>query len=161
MARSNLTYIHVAHPRQNRGEGERGRDRPTPRPRLSEHRIRDGEVVKERFVGPLSRLVSRLAPGRPTEARRSGGEAKMVEDLPDHRRPLDHGEDLHRSPAARTDQRIHLVDLADQAGPGSPGLQRRPSAPLGGGGGQVHVPEEPVLLAVAPRPIRVPTVDCR
>ena len=29
-----------------------------PRPQLCEHRIGDGQVVKEGFVGPLARLVS-------------------------------------------------------------------------------------------------------
>lgn len=38
------------------------RNRPAPRPRLSEYRIRDGEVVKEGFVRPLARRVSRLGP---------------------------------------------------------------------------------------------------
>jgi hypothetical protein len=42
------------------------------------------------------------------------------EDLPDDRRAVDHGEDLHRSAAPRKDQRTHLIDLADQACPGSP-----------------------------------------
>jgi hypothetical protein len=36
-------------------------------------------------------------------------------DLPDDGRPFDHGNDLHRAPAAGTDQWIDLVDLADQA----------------------------------------------
>jgi hypothetical protein len=78
----------------------------------------------ERFVGPLARRVSRLTPGRiggRPEARRSGGEAQMGEDLPDDRRPpvcrvgtgrLNDGKDLHR-PAAGSEERIHLVDLAD------------------------------------------------
>jgi hypothetical protein len=30
-----------------------------------------------------------------------------------------HGKDLHRPPAAGTEQRIHLIDLADQARPGA------------------------------------------
>ncbi len=45
-------------------EREARPDRPAPRPRLSEHRIRNGEVVKEGFGGPLSWWVSRRALGQ-------------------------------------------------------------------------------------------------
>jgi hypothetical protein len=35
----------------------------------------------------------------------------MIEDLPDDRRPLDHGDHLHRAAAARTQEGIDLVHL--------------------------------------------------
>jgi hypothetical protein len=68
--------------RRNRGEGERRRDRPAPRPRLSEHGVGDGEVVKERFVGPLTGVVTRRVHWRigwRTEAGRDGGQAQVGE----------------------------------------------------------------------------------
>lgn len=51
---------------------------PAPRARLEKEGIRDGEVVKERFVGPLARLlrgqgIRRI--GRRAELGRCGGEA--------------------------------------------------------------------------------------
>ena len=79
----------------------------------------------------------------------------MVEDLPDGCRAFDHGNDLHGPAAARTEQRIRLVDLADQAHPGSPGFQGRPSVPFGGWLRRGSRPEEPVPLPIAPRPIGV------
>ncbi len=56
-------------------EREAARDRPAPRPPLFEHRIGDGEVIKDRFVRPLSRLVSRLTPGGIGRARSLGATA--------------------------------------------------------------------------------------
>ncbi len=44
-----------------------------------------------------------------SEARRSGGEAQVLEDLPDHYRPFDPGDDLHRPAAARTHEGIYLI----------------------------------------------------
>ncbi len=103
--------------------------------RSRHHRIGDGEVIEAGFVGPVAGGVIRVTPGgiggRP-EAEGYGGEPQMVQDLPDNRGALDDGDDLHRAPAARTDQRIHLVDLADQARPGPPSLQRCILVPLGG-----------------------------
>jgi len=43
----------------------------------------------------------------------------MLEDLPDHRLALDDGDDPHRPAAPRTHEGIYLIDLADQARPGS------------------------------------------
>ncbi len=77
-------------------------------------------------------------------------------DLPDHRGALDDGDDLHRAPAARADQRIHLVDLADQARPRSPSYQWRLRVPFGGWLRRGSRPEEPVPLPIAPRPIGRP-----
>ena len=37
------------------------------------------------------------------------GEPEMIEDLPDDRRPLDHGDHLHHAAAARTQEGIDLV----------------------------------------------------
>ena len=93
-----------------------------PRPPLHDQGIGDGKVVKERFVGPLAGRVGRQAIGRVgwrAEAWRYGGESEMIEDLPDARRPLDHGDHLHRGPAARTQERIDLVHLPDEACPGA------------------------------------------
>jgi hypothetical protein len=38
----------------------------------------------------------------------------VIEDLPDDRRPIDHGDRFHRPAAAGTERRIHPIDLADQ-----------------------------------------------
>ena len=62
-----------------------GQTRPSAL-RLCGRRIGDREVVQERFVGPLTGVVTRQAVGLVggrTEARRSGGEAQVLEDLPD------------------------------------------------------------------------------
>ena len=62
------------------------RSTPVPQPRLSARQIKNGEVVKDGFVGPLVGWVSRQAGGLVggrSEAGRSGGEAQMGEDLPD------------------------------------------------------------------------------
>jgi hypothetical protein len=95
-----------------------GPDRLARWPRLPKRRIGDGEVVKERFVGPFAGVVTRRAIGRVgwrAQAACDGGQAQVGEDLPDNRRAFDHGKDLHRPAAAGTEQRIHLIDLADQA----------------------------------------------
>lgn len=68
-----------------------------PMPLLYDHRIGDGEVVKERIVGPLAGLV-----GWRSEAGRCAGETQMGEDSPDDHQALDEGEDFHRVPAARS-----------------------------------------------------------
>ena len=102
--------------RGHRSAGGAGPDRLVPSPWLPKHRIGDGEVIKDRFVRPRVGVVRRLTPGevgRRPEAGRDGGQAQVVEDLPDHRWPLDHGNDLHPPAAACTAERIHLVDLAD------------------------------------------------
>jgi hypothetical protein len=73
----------------------------------------DGEIVKERCVGPLAGVVTHQVHwriGRRTEAGRDGGQAQVGEDLPDNRRAFDHGKDLHRPAAAGTHEGIHLVD---------------------------------------------------
>ena len=80
------------------GEGGAKQGKPAPRPRLEEKGIRDGEVIKDRFVGPLARLLSGQGigrVGRRAELGRPGGETQVIEDLPDDRRPLDHGDDFH------------------------------------------------------------------
>ena len=41
----------------------------------------------------------------------------MIEDPPDDRRAPNDGDDSHRPAALRTEERIHLVGLADEAGP--------------------------------------------
>ena len=41
-------------------------------------------------------------------------EPKVLEDLPDDVLLLDEGDDLHGAPAFGAEQRVHLVDLADQ-----------------------------------------------
>ncbi len=77
----------------------------------------DGEVIKERFVRPF--------PGRVwwrAKAGRCGRKAQVIEDLPDDRWALNHGDHLHRAPATRTEQRIDLVDLTNQARPRSADL---------------------------------------
>lgn len=38
----------------------------------------------------------------------------------------DHGHDPHRAPAARTRERVHLEDLAEQLRPAEPGCAERP-----------------------------------
>jgi len=94
-------------------EGGAKQGTAAPRPRLSKKGIRV-EVVKERFVGPLARLLSGQGiwwVGWRAEMWHCGGEAQVVEDLPDDRQPLDHGDDFHRSAALGTEQRIDLVDL--------------------------------------------------
>jgi hypothetical protein len=85
----------------------------------------------------------------------------MVEDLPDHGRLFAYGDDLHGPAAARTEQRIDLVDLAEQTRPGPPGFQWHPTTLLGHGLHRGSLPEEPVPLPVASRPIGVPAVEER
>lgn len=55
----------------------------------------------------------------------------MGEDLPDDRRPLDHGEDFQTPAILGKEQRIDLIDLADQARLRSTNLQGRPIVPIG------------------------------
>jgi hypothetical protein len=117
------------------GSGTPGVRDEAPRPPLRDQRIGDGKVVKERFVGLLARLVSGQVIGRVgwrAGAGRCGGEAQVGEDLPDDRRTLDDGDDFHRPAALGTEQRIDLVDLADQARPRSAHLQGSPIALIGG-----------------------------
>jgi len=120
-----------------------GQTRPSALP-LHAGRIGAGEVVQDRFGGPLAGRVTRqplgLVGGR-SEARRSGGEAQVGEDRPDHRLApvcraclraarkqvgtgrLDDGDDLRCPATARTHDLsavaqaggISLIDLADQA----------------------------------------------
>jgi hypothetical protein len=149
-------------------EREAGRDRPAPA--ASGHAItgsatgrssKNGFVASsaERFVRPVARLVTRQAIGRVgwrSEAGRSGGEAQVLEDLADHGGLFDHGDDPHGPSTPRTDQRIHLVDLADQAGPGPADFQRR--SPLHHGGPHLGVPQEALLLPIAAGSIRIPSV---
>ena len=102
----------------------------------------------------------------------------MGENLPDDRRALDDGDDLHPPPATRTEERIDLVDLADEAGPsrlrasrepqpnastqaGAADLQGRPVVRAGEWVRRFGFREQPVLLAVAPRAIGVPAVEER
>ena len=107
--------------------------------RSRHHRIGDGEVIEAGFIRPLAGVVSRRALGRigrRPEAGWGGGEAQMGKDLPDHGRLFDHGNDLHRAPAAGTEQGIHLIDLADQASSraqpsGAPRIGELPVAPEG------------------------------
>ncbi len=134
-----------------------------PRALRSRHPlVNDGEVVTARFVRPRagwgSRHAIRLAGGR-SEAGPDGWQAKASENPLDDRRPLDHGEDLHRAPAARTDQRIHLVDLANQPRPRSADLQGCPIVPGGDWARCLGFREELVALAVASRPIGVPAIE--
>jgi hypothetical protein len=60
--------------------------------------------------------------------RHCGGEAQVVEDLPDDRQPLDHGDDLH---AWSSHER---PGCGRSPRPGSPG-DRIPGSSPGGGGG--------------------------
>ena len=56
------------------------------RPRLYEQRIGDGEIVEDRLVGPLARLLSGQGAGRVgqrAELGRGGRETQVIEDLPD------------------------------------------------------------------------------
>jgi hypothetical protein len=46
----------------------------------------------------------------------------VIEDLSDHGRLFDHGDDPQRPAAPRTQQRIQLVHRPDQAGPSAPHL---------------------------------------
>ncbi len=91
-------------------------------------RIGDGQVMQsgfaasaaERVGGPLARRVPRGGIGRVrrrAEAWRGGREAEIIEELPDDRRALNHDDHLHRAPAVGTEERIRLVDLAEEAGP--------------------------------------------
>ncbi len=86
-------------------EGGAKQGKPAPRPRLEKKGIGEGKVaclrlpvatrrqtgathrqVKERFVGPLARLMSGQGIGRirwRAKAGRCGGEAQVIEDLPD------------------------------------------------------------------------------
>jgi hypothetical protein len=79
----------------------------------------------------------------------------MIEDLPDDRRPLDHGDHLHRAAATRTQEGIDLVHLPDEAGPGAADLKGRPIVRAGDWVRRLGFREEPVPLAVAPRTIGV------
>ena len=103
----------------------------------------------------------------------TGREGQVVEDLPNHLRALNHGEDRHRSTAARTAQRVHLVHLADQAGPSRLRASREPQpnastqagpadfqrrSPLHHGGPHLGVPQEALLLPIAAGSIRIPSV---
>ncbi len=76
----------------------------------------DGEVVKKGFVRALAGRVSRRAPwwmGRCTEARRSGGEAQVVEVPSEHRRAFDDDNTLQHATAAGTHEGIHLIERVD------------------------------------------------
>ncbi len=55
--------------------------------------------------------------------------------------------------AACTAERIHLLGLADQAGPGPADVQRRSLLPRGGR--HLDVPQETMALPIPARPIRV------
>jgi len=89
-------------------------DRPAPESPLGDHRIGDGNVaclrvthrqVKDGFVGPLMRLVTRGGIGRVrwrSEASRKSGKAQLIENMPDDRRALDDCDDFHRPTALRT-----------------------------------------------------------
>ena len=79
--------------------------------------------------------------------------------MPDDRRAFDRGQDLQRAAAAGTEQRIHLVDVADQARPRTAHLQGSPIALSGGWVRRRGVPEEPVLLPIPTRAIGVPAVE--
>ncbi len=141
-----------------------GRARSTrPRAcRLRHHRIGEREVVKDGFIRPLTRRVRRQAPGqlgRRPEFRGDGGEPQMLQDLSNDCRAFDHGDDLHGPAAARTDQRVHVIDLADQAGPGSANLQGRSSAFGANRFRPFGFPPQAVALAIAPRPIGVPAIE--
>jgi len=72
------------------GGWDGGGNRPGAKAPLHDQRIGDGEVVRERFIGPLAGRV-----GRRAKAGRCGGEPQVGEDLPDDRRALDDGDDLH------------------------------------------------------------------
>jgi hypothetical protein len=69
-------------------------------------------------------------------------------DLPDDRWALDHGDDLHRAPAVRTQERVQIVHLLDEAGPGAVDLQGRPMVHAGDWVRSFGFGEEPVLPAV-------------
>jgi len=97
------------------GEGDATQGKPAPRPRLEKKGIRQ-EVVKDRFVGPLARLLSGQGIGRVgwrAEMRRCGGETQVIEDLPDDRWALNHGDDFHRPAALGTEQRIIRMRSAE------------------------------------------------
>jgi len=64
------------------GEGDATQGKPAPRPRLEKKGIREEEVIKDRFVGPLARLLSGQGVGRigrRAEMRRCGGETQVIE----------------------------------------------------------------------------------
>lgn len=132
--------------------------------RLCAHRIGDRQVIQEGFVGPLARLVSHGGIGqvrRRAEAGRCGRVAEMIEDLPDDRRARADCDDFHRPTALRTEQRIDLVDLPNQARPRSVDLQGCSRAFSGYRFRPFGFAEETVLPAVTPCPIGVPTVEER
>lgn len=67
------------------------------------------KIILYRFTGPLANLADREAPDplrRGSVGAWRDEEAREVEDLADPSRPIDHGEDLHRSPVARTEHWI-------------------------------------------------------
>ena len=66
-------------------------------------------------------------------------------NLPDNRWALDDRDNFHRPAAAGTDQRIRLVDLPDQPGPGPSSSQGCLLVPLRDCGSRVGVAEEPAL----------------
>ena len=78
----------------NLREGGAKQGKPAPRPQLEKKGIREEVAclrathrqVKERFVGPLARLLSGQGVGRirrRAEPGRCAGEAQVIEDLPD------------------------------------------------------------------------------
>jgi len=85
----------------------------------------------------------------------------MIENLPDDRGALDHGDDLHRPAAPRTEQRINLVDLTDQTRPRATDFQRRPRLPIGSWFLHAGLLEEAVSLAIPPGPVGVPAIEER
>jgi hypothetical protein len=67
----------------------------------------------------------------------------------------------HCAPAAGAEERIHLIDLADEASPGAADLQGCPMVRAREWVRRSGFREEPVLPAVAPRPVRVPAIEER
>ena len=136
-------------------QGKIRRDRPAHRPRLEDKGIREEEVVKEGFVGPLARLLSGQGiwwVGWRAELASCGGEAQVIEDLPDDGRALDHGDHLHRAPAMRTEERIDLVDVTNQARPRAADLQGCSSGFIGDRFCPFGLPEQAVPPAVTACP---------
>ena len=113
-------------PAEGQISGRRGKT--DPRAFWSPHYgIADEETVQDGFERRLARSVSRRVDGlvgRGEKAGGCGGERQIAQDLPGHRGALNDCDDLHPPAPLGTEERIHLIDLADAACPSLHGPSR-------------------------------------
>ena len=88
-----------------------------------------------------------------------GAGSEVGEDLVDHRRLRDEGDDAHRAVAGGTRERVDLEDLLEERRPPAGGLRRRESGRRGDGGWPRPVcGGERRLVPRAPRAVGIPAI---